>query len=64
MYNYCTPDWPDYGGGGGSSGTTTIDCPTSAACGCSNKNKDECFGPCCQWYVGEGCNCAKGAVIR
>ncbi|GAA5037826.1 hypothetical protein GCM10011506_35970 [Marivirga lumbricoides] len=32
-------------------------CPTTANCGCSGKNKNECGGPCCQWIVGTGCKC-------
>lgn len=32
-------------------------CPTTANCGCSNKNKPECPSECCTWVVGEGCKC-------
>lgn len=38
---------------------STPNCPTTAACGCSNKNKSECeTDPCCKWTVGQGCDCA------
>ncbi len=44
--------------GGGDDDDNGADCPNTAACGCSNLNKDECpSDPCCAWYVGEGCNC-------
>ncbi|MFP2961253.1 excalibur calcium-binding domain-containing protein [Myxococcus sp. 1LA] len=33
-------------------------CPSTSACGCSNKNKSACGGdPCCRWVVGSGCGC-------
>ncbi|WP_103865718.1 excalibur calcium-binding domain-containing protein [Aquimarina sp. I32.4] len=33
-------------------------CPTTANCGCSGKNKNQCKqDSCCQWIVGKGCNC-------
>jgi hypothetical protein len=50
-----TGDGSTGGGDGGGSGPS--DCPTTAACGCSEDNKDECGGPCCKWTVGEGCGC-------
>ncbi|WP_025743176.1 excalibur calcium-binding domain-containing protein [Aquimarina pacifica] len=38
--------------------TNTSNCPTTANCGCSNKNKDVCIrDSCCQWIVGDGCRC-------
>ena len=39
-----------------SSGSTN--CPSTANCGCSGKNKSQCGGPCCQWIVGSGCKCS------
>jgi hypothetical protein len=41
---------PSNGGGSG--------CPTTSNCGCSNKNKSDCGGPCCRWVVGTGCRCS------
>jgi hypothetical protein len=41
--------------GGGSSGGSG--CPTTSNCGCSNINKSQCGGSCCQWIVGTGCRC-------
>jgi hypothetical protein len=32
-------------------------CPTTANCGCSGKNKDNCVSSCCKWVVGDGCKC-------
>lgn len=33
-------------------------CPSTSACGCSNKNKSACGGDsCCRWVVGSGCGC-------
>ena len=33
-------------------------CPTTAACGCSNKSKADCeLDYCCKWTVGQGCGC-------
>ena len=32
-------------------------CPTTANCGCSNKNKDQCASACCKWVTGTGCRC-------
>ncbi|MCZ8217690.1 MAG: hypothetical protein O9262_15710 [Cyclobacteriaceae bacterium] len=40
---------PASGGGTG--------CPTTANCGCSNKNQSSCVSACCQWVVGTGCKC-------
>ena len=42
------------GGTGTGSGSS---CPTTSSCGCSNKTKDQCSGPCCKWTVGSGCGC-------
>jgi hypothetical protein len=39
-----------------SSGNTG--CPTTAACGCSNKTQSQCGGTCCKWTVGSGCGCS------
>jgi hypothetical protein len=47
------------GSGGAADGANTAECPDTAACGCSNKNKDDCGGSCCRWTVGEGCGCAR-----
>ncbi|MEW7279042.1 hypothetical protein ABW636_10650 [Aquimarina sp. 2201CG1-2-11] len=36
----------------------TNNCPTTANCGCSGKNKAQCLkDSCCRWIVGKGCNC-------
>lgn len=34
-------------------------CPTTAACGCSAKNKGDCQAStdCCAWTTGQGCGC-------
>lgn len=32
-------------------------CPTTKACGCSNKRKAQCNTVCCKWTVGKGCGC-------
>lgn len=45
------------GSGTGGTGSGGSNCPTTANCGCSNKNKDQCGGSCCQWIVGTGCRC-------
>lgn len=41
------------------SNTSTANCPTTSACGCSAKNKAECEAStdCCKWTVGQGCGC-------
>jgi hypothetical protein len=44
------------GSNGGTGGNTSA-CPTTANCGCSNKNKDACASACCKWVVGSGCQC-------
>lgn len=45
------------GGGTGGGGSSSV-CPTTAACGCSGKNKSPCQAdPCCRWTVGSGCGC-------
>jgi hypothetical protein len=36
---------------------SATDCHKTANCGCSNKRKAECGGPCCRWIVGQGCSC-------
>jgi hypothetical protein len=39
-------------------GNSVTICPTTANCGCSNKNKSPCeTDPCCRWIVGTGCKC-------
>ncbi|MGB3183575.1 MAG: excalibur calcium-binding domain-containing protein [Cyclobacteriaceae bacterium] len=39
-------------------GNSVTICPTTANCGCSNKNKSPCQAdPCCRWIVGTGCKC-------
>lgn len=32
-------------------------CPTTANCGCSGKNKANCASACCKWVTGQGCKC-------
>ncbi|MEQ9306006.1 MAG: hypothetical protein RJQ14_18975 [Marinoscillum sp.] len=41
-----------------STGGTGGGCPTTANCGCSNKNKSSCASACCEWIVGTGCRCS------
>lgn len=52
-------DLPSSGTGNGSgTGTGTgAGCPTTSACGCSGKKKDDCGGQCCKWTTGSGCGC-------
>lgn len=39
-------------------GNSVKDCGSTSNCGCSGKNKSPCEADlCCQWIVGEGCNC-------
>lgn len=48
---------PSGNGNSGGNGGSSIGCPTTSNCGCSNKNKDQCASACCKWVVGSGCRC-------
>jgi hypothetical protein len=45
------------GNGTGTGTGTGTGCPTTSACGCSGKKKDDCGGQCCKWTTGSGCGC-------